>query len=118
MRQLTVILVSLLFWQCQDIKYPEAPENLIDKQTMIQIYTDAYLANASKNFNRTILLREQIALSEYIYKKYNVDSLQYEKSNAFYSVNLDEYKEMAIPKAQTPPRPEGAKCIEAPPSVR
>ena len=31
---------------------------------------------------------------------------------------LDEYKEMAIPKAQTPPRPEGAKCIEAPPSGR
>ena len=31
---------------------------------------------------------------------------------------LDEYKEMPIPKAQTEPRPEGAKCIEWPPSVR
>ncbi len=30
---------------------------------------------------------------------------------------LDEYKEMPIPKAETPPRPEGAKCIESPPSI-
>ena len=31
---------------------------------------------------------------------------------------LDQYKEMPIPKAESPPRPEGAKCIEYPPSVQ
>jgi len=31
---------------------------------------------------------------------------------------LDQYKEMPIPKSESPPRPEGAKCIEYPPSVR
>jgi len=31
---------------------------------------------------------------------------------------LDQYKEMPIPKAESPPRAEGAKCIEYPPSVR
>ncbi len=31
--------------------------------------------------------------------------------------SLDEFKEMPIPKASTPPRPEGSKCIENPPSV-
>lgn len=30
---------------------------------------------------------------------------------------LDEFKEMPIPKAETPPRPEGATCIESPPSM-
>ncbi len=30
---------------------------------------------------------------------------------------LDEFKEMPIPKAETPPRPEGATCIESPPSI-
>lgn len=91
-----VIGLATLFWQCQDIKYPEAPENLIDKETMIKIYTDAYLANASKNFNRTILLRQQVDLTDYIYKKYNIDSLQYEKSNAYYSADLDQYREMYL----------------------
>ncbi len=30
---------------------------------------------------------------------------------------LEEFKEMPLPKAETPPRPAGAKCIESPPSV-
>jgi len=30
---------------------------------------------------------------------------------------LDETKEMAVPKAETPPRPPGLKCIEYPPSI-
>jgi hypothetical protein len=32
--------------------------------------------------------------------------------------SLDEFKEMSIPKSETPPRPEGARCIESPPSIR
>ena len=31
---------------------------------------------------------------------------------------LDQYKEMPIPKAESPPRPEGAKCIEYPPAIQ
>lgn len=30
---------------------------------------------------------------------------------------LDELKEMPIPKADTPPRPEGAGCLESTPSI-
>lgn len=30
---------------------------------------------------------------------------------------LNEFKEMPIPVAETPPRPEGAGCITKPPSV-
>ena len=32
-------------------------------------------------------------------------------------VPLDQYKEMPIPAAETPPRPEGSICIESAPSV-
>jgi hypothetical protein len=30
---------------------------------------------------------------------------------------LDKYKEMPIPNAESPPRPEGAGCIENPPTI-
>ncbi len=30
---------------------------------------------------------------------------------------LDEFKEMPLPKAETAPRPDGAECIESPPSI-
>jgi uncharacterized lipoprotein len=31
--------------------------------------------------------------------------------------SLEEFKEMPIPKAETPPRPAGARCLESPPSI-
>jgi hypothetical protein len=31
---------------------------------------------------------------------------------------LDEYKEIPIPKSETPPRPAGAGCIDNPPLIR
>lgn len=30
---------------------------------------------------------------------------------------LEEFKEMPIPKAEAPPRPKGARCIESAPSI-
>lgn len=30
---------------------------------------------------------------------------------------LDEFKEMPVPRAQTAPRLEGARCIESPPAI-
>jgi hypothetical protein len=32
--------------------------------------------------------------------------------------SLDEFKEMPLPKSDTPPRPAGSKCIDLPPSIR
>ena len=32
--------------------------------------------------------------------------------------SLDEFKEMPVPKSETPPRPAGSKCIEYPPSIK
>ncbi len=93
-RAFLVLGVITAIFGCQDIKYPERPDNLIDPQTMVSIYTDSYLANASKRFNRTILLRNGVDLEGYIYKKYNVDSLQYERSNAFYTADIDLYRDL------------------------
>lgn len=88
------VVAALLLLQCSDIQYPEKPDDLIDKETMVNIFTDAYLSNASKSFNRTILQRAEVDLGSYIYKKYQIDSLQFEKSNAYYTANIDEYREM------------------------
>lgn len=32
--------------------------------------------------------------------------------------SLDELKEIPIPRADSPPRPEGSKCIDYPPSMQ
>ncbi len=88
------IIVALLFWQCSDIQYPEKPDNLIAKEVMIEIFTDAYLSTASKSYNRATLQRAEVDLGNYIYKKYQIDSLQFEHSNAYYTAKIDEYRDM------------------------
>jgi len=32
--------------------------------------------------------------------------------------SLDEFKEMPVPKSETPPRPAGSDCIEYPPAIK
>jgi len=32
--------------------------------------------------------------------------------------SLESFKEMPVPKAETAPRPDGARCIESPPAVK
>lgn len=89
-----IALLSLLLWQCQDIRYPERPDDLIARDTMVLLFTDAYLTNASKSFNKTIIERRNIDLENYLLNKYGIDSLRFERSNAFYTSDIDLYREM------------------------
>ncbi len=81
----------LLMVSCQDIKVPEKPKNLIPKDTMVMIFTDAYLVNAARNLNAQIIKKNKVALDSLLYKKYNIDSLQFAESNAYYSLDISTY---------------------------
>jgi hypothetical protein len=71
----------------------EKPKNLIEKDKMIDILYDISLLEAikSQNINGGITSK---AGSDYIYKKYKIDSLQFVKSNKFYASDIEEYKKM------------------------
>ena len=88
------ILLALVCWNCSDIQYPDKPDDLIAKDTMVSILTDAYLSTASKSFNRTVLARAEVDLENYIYKKYSIDSTRFQRSNAYYTANIEEYRQM------------------------
>lgn len=71
----------------------EKPDNLIDKDTMIDILYDISLLEAIKNQNINGGISSKSS-NEYIYRKYKVDSVQLVKSNKYYASNLEEYKKM------------------------
>ncbi len=83
---------TLLVISC-DKSAAEKPKNLIEKDTMIDILYDISLLEAikSQNINGGITSK---AGSDYIYKKYKIDSLQFVKSNKFYASDIEEYKKM------------------------
>lgn len=91
MRGYRYFVLALLLFGCQDVKRPELPADLIPKEMIIDIYTDSYLMNSARSINLKIITDNGINLDSTIYKKYNIDSLQFAKSNAWYSADLNEY---------------------------
>jgi hypothetical protein len=76
---------------CQNIRQPERPDNLITEEKMIDIFYDAYMANAAKSINNKKLRQFGIRLDSVIYEKHDIDSIQFARSNEYYSLDLDNY---------------------------
>ncbi len=82
------------FMGCQNVKHPEKPENLIAEDKMVEVLADAYLVNAARSVDYKTVRTKGLRLDSLIYKKYDIDSLQFAQSNAYYADNLDTYIEM------------------------
>lgn len=66
----------------------EKPEKLIDEQTMASILYDLSVLEAIKTKNPGMVG----STSEYIYKKYNIDSVQFTQNNRYYASEIAKYK--------------------------
>jgi len=95
---LKIALIAMIFSGCQDVKYPEPPENLLPKEKFAQILADAYVGNASRSrsVNNRILRSKGIQLDSLLYGKHQVDSLSFAESNAYYASNIDLYTEIIL----------------------
>ena len=91
-----LLIISLLALGCQSVEKPEMPEDLIARDVMIDILTDAYLSNAAKSVNNKIIRQRGIKLDSFIYKKYGIDSVQFVRSHAWYNSDLSTYEGMFV----------------------
>ena len=68
------------------------PKRLIDKDVMVNIMYDISILEGIKYQNPSSLDSFKINATDYIFKKYKVDSLQFVESNIYYSADYKEYK--------------------------
>lgn len=96
MRQLKYILIFVLAISCNNnsIEKPKKPENLIRKDKMVEILYDMSIFTAAKGVNKKLIESKGILPEAYIYKKYNIDSLQFVQSNEYYTFNIDSYEDI------------------------
>lgn len=92
------LLLMLLFVSCggEGKKRIQKPADLISKDKMVDIIYDMSLLSAAKGVNRKLLEQKGIRPEQYIYKKYNIDSVQFAKSNEYYAFDLDAYDEIYV----------------------
>ena len=71
----------------------DKPDNLIDDDTMVEIFYDLAIIDASKYsvYENGVSTFEA---NDYILKKYKIDSLQFVKSNKYWAADVSKYKRM------------------------
>ncbi len=96
MRFLGVLFIVLFTVSCQSIEEAEKPEKFIKEVKMEHILYDVAVMNAARGYNVQKLKKNDVSPNTYIFEKYGIDSLQYAQNTAYYSVNIDDYKEMYL----------------------
>ena len=82
------LLIIFLFLGCSD----KVPDNLISKEKMENIIFDIMILNASSGFD--LKIDNNLLSDELIYKKHNIDSLQFFESELYYSKNPRDHYEI------------------------
>ena len=94
MKYWLIFILAISIVSCQDVKYPEKPKNLIPKDKMAEVLTEAYLANAARSVDNKSLLTNGVLIDSLLYAKFGIDSLQFLKSNDYYATNVNAYMEI------------------------
>ena len=91
MRKCILVGLLLAFISCNDTI--DKPNNLIEKDKMVDILYDISLLEAIKSQNIKGGISNKNA-NAYLYKKYKIDSVQFAQSNKYYAADVEEYKKM------------------------
>ena len=59
---------------------------------MVDVLTEIALLNAARNYNKQKLESTGIDPHEYIFEKFNIDSVQFEQSNNYYAEQYSDYE--------------------------
>ncbi|TYA70040.1 DUF4296 domain-containing protein [Seonamhaeicola marinus] len=92
LKRFFIIFIALLVVMACDGS--KKPKNLISKKRMVNILIDAKLIAGANSVNRKIMEKNNIFPNSYIFKKHNIDSLQFAESNTYYAYNVKEYEEI------------------------
>ena len=86
-------LLLLGLFSCNE-KLLEEPEDLIPEDKMVEILTDLAIVNAAKSTNVAVLQDQGIEPMDYIFEKYDIDSLQFVESDRYYASLPPEYEDI------------------------
>lgn len=88
-----LLLVLLIFVSCTSNTIYKKPKDLIPKDTMVTLLEDLFIASSTRSIKNKFL-QKNIEYSYLVYEKYKIDSTRFQKSNFYYTTNIEEYNEM------------------------
>lgn len=91
MRKKVILLAFLICLGCAPQNSVEPPEQLISPEKMEDVLYDLSLIKALKNTNFQKEESKSILTPDYLFKKHNIDSLQWEENLRYYSKNPKQF---------------------------
>lgn len=91
MKKLLLIAVVFLA-SCSDINHVERPDDFYGDEKMVDIMTDLYLMEASMTANRTTFTGLEMLPHDFIYEKYETDSVVFAQNLNYYTDRNNKYK--------------------------
>jgi hypothetical protein len=94
MKKLSALFCVFIF--LISCKQEETPKGIIDKDKMTGILVDIHISDSYLNqtSNADTMLMQAKTRYNYIFKKYNIDSLKFSKSLNYYSLKANELDEI------------------------
>ena len=92
MKPYIILVILLICVGCQPSEKPQKPDRLISKDKMVDILYDILVLNSTKGINKSVIEINGIKPENYIYEKYNIDSLQFALSNEYYGYHIEDYE--------------------------
>ncbi len=95
MRKLYIIIsIISVVTSCQEIPEVQKPESFIEQPVMEEILYESILINAAQGYNIAKLKLIGLKPDTYVYDKFNIDSATYAQNVAYYTTDIDAYREM------------------------
>lgn len=91
-KYLLIAIAGLLLAACRDTA--SKPDRFIEEDKMVTILYDLYVIEGIRQSNPSSFLERHLEPSEYVLKKYGVDSLQFVESDHWYAADTDRYKNL------------------------
>ena len=88
-----MVAAGALIVACTSNTILKKPDNLIPKDQMVDLITDLVLAEGGKNI-RSLEMERNTNFFPHIFEKYNIDSVQFQESNYYYTSRIDDYDEI------------------------
>lgn len=86
-----LIFLTLLLCSCTEIGENKPPKNLLPPEQMTDIMTDIILMKNIQRNGYMVEGGEQFLVGQYLYDKYEIDSLQLASSLDYYAQNPKKY---------------------------
>ncbi len=93
MKNFVSFIILIILVSCSD-KPVQKPDNLLSKEEMENIIYDISILQAAEVFKPEILVKNNIKIKNYIYKKYTIDSAIFFQNYRYYAADIKAFKKI------------------------